>query len=567
MSTITSEQIQLTFGDDPLAILSIINRITGKTICRDGEQSLLLRLPTRLSDPIFLRQVSAFSVDGGTARFTVTDTSGDYQATCTVQASDQGLQFRVEASAPEPLWMVEWKVLGLQLHEVIVPALGGQAITHEMPEDAQLSYKYPFWWSAQFAIGVTAPDQGGIWLHTRDREPVFKVLRVHKLEEQADLFALGIGVEANAPLESRTLTAEWYLDAFDGSWKTPVDRHRQWLETAFDLVPYQEHPHFPAWANEINFVLEIWGMRRDIGRPAHTFSQMIERIEAFARMHPPQQTLLYLPGFAENGIDSNAPSYEPSEALGGRAAFKQLIERAHALGYRVMIHTNVLAMAFTHPHFPQFKEHQVVDLFGQRQAWGLDMDGDWLAEPYFAYINPGVRAWGELMESILGELIDSFNLDGVFLDQTLLAFNVSQGPNFVQGMRSHIQYLQYKFPHILFSGEGLHEQVVSALPMAQIHGIDSIARVHGIEGQSIWRQVHPVSTYLFGAYTKYVPHLLTKHPTNVMFERQEAAYQMLGILPALVLYKQSQPLDGAEVEQMLQRARQHYEPSSTATKA
>jgi hypothetical protein len=103
--------------------------------------------------------------------------------------------------------------------------------------------------------------------------------------------------------------------------------------------------------------------------------------------------------------------------------------------------------------------------------------------------------------------------------------------------------------------------------MAQIHGIDSIARVHGIEGQNVWRQVHPVSTYLFGKYTKYVPHLLTKHPTNAMFERQEAAYQMLGILPALVLYKQSQSLDGTEVEQMLQRARQHPEASSTTTKA
>jgi hypothetical protein len=567
MSTIASEQIQLTFGDDPFEISLIKNRVTGQTLCRNGEQSFLLRLPSRLSDPIFLRQVTTFSTSGREAHFALTDTSGDYQLACTVQASAHGLHFRVEVTSPEPVWMVEWKVLGLQLHEVIAPALGGQAITHEMPGDAQLSYKYPFWWNAQFAIGVSAPEEGGIWLRTMDQDPIFKVLRVHKVEEQEDLFALGIGIEASGPLESCTLTAEWYLDGFEGSWKTPVDIHRQWLETAFDLVPQQNHPHFPSWAKEINFVLEIWGMRRDIGRPAHTFSQMRERIEAFAKMHPPQQTLLYLPGFAENGIDSNAPSYEPSEQLGGRAGFAQLIDRAHTLGYRVMIHTNVLAMAFTHPQFSQFKEHQVVDLFGQRQGWGLDMDGDWLAEPYFAYINPGVHAWGELMASILGDLIHSFNLDGVFLDQTLLAFNVSQGPNFIQGMRAHIQSLQRKFPHVLFSGEGLHEQVVPVLPMAQIHGIDSIARVHGIEGQHVWRRVHPVSTYLFGKYTKYVPHLLTKHPTNSMFERQEAAYQMVGIVPSLVLYNQSQSLQGPEVEQMLQRARQLHQVISTVSSA
>jgi len=46
----------------------------------------------------------------------------------------------------------------------------------------------------------------------------------------------------------------------------------------------------------------------------------------------------------------------------------------------------------------------------------------------------------------------------------------------------------------------------------QIHGIDSITEVHGMEGQVAWREVHPVSSYLFGKYTKLTAHLLTKHP-------------------------------------------------------
>ncbi len=64
------------------------------------------------------------------------------------------------------------------------------------------------------------------------------------------------------------------------------------------------------------------------------------------------------------------------------------------MGYRVMIHTNALAMTFTHRLYPQFRKHQVVDAFGRPQGWGLDIDGDWLVEPYFAYMNPGVPAWG-----------------------------------------------------------------------------------------------------------------------------------------------------------------------------
>ncbi|HEX9652711.1 MAG TPA: hypothetical protein VGA99_03285, partial [bacterium] len=287
----------------------------------------------------------------------------------------------------------------------------------------------------------------------------------------------------------------------------------------------------------------------------HTFRETIERLKQWSKLHDPNHTLLYLAGFAENGIDSHAPDYNPSPALGGDQNFKELVQAAHEMGYRVMIHTNILAMTFTHRLFPKFKEHQVVDAFGRPQTWGLDMDGDWLAEPYFAYINPGAKEWGELMTGVIGDLINLFKVDAVFLDQTLLAFNVSRGPNFLEGMRQHIQRLQAAFPKILFAGEGQHEQTLSALPMAQIHGIDSIAEVHAMDGQAPWRRAHPVSTCLFGKYTRFTPHLLTKHPSHPMFKFQEAAYADLGVLPSLVLYHSSQPMDTPEARQMIERAK------------
>jgi hypothetical protein len=212
-------------------------------------------------------------------------------------------------------------------------------------------------------------------------------------------------------------------------------------------------------------------------------------------------------------------------------------------------------MTYTHPRWPAFAEHQVVDAFGQRLGWGNDMDGDWLPEPYFAYINPGAEAWGDLMEETLGRLIRDFDLDAVFLDQTLLAFNVSHGPNFLLGMRRHVERLQRAFPDVLFAGEGLNEQVLPALPFNQIHGIDSIAEIHGMEGKKPWRRVHPVSAAFFGPHTRFVAHLLTKHPSSPVFMAQEAAYATLDVVPSLVLYRKSQGMEGPEVEAMLARAR------------
>ncbi len=265
--------------------------------------------------------------------------------------------------------------------------------------------------------------------------------------------------------------------------------------------------------------------------------------------------MLYIPGFAENGVDSHAPDYNPSEKCGGERKFKQLINTAHELGYKVMIHTNVLALTFNHRMYKKFKNFQVVDPFNRTLGWAMDIDGDWLAEDYFAYVNPGYKEWGDYMIKVIGKLINKFNLDAVFLDQTLLAFNISKGPNFLTGMRDHINRLQKAFPNILFAGEGLHEHVLSVLPFAQIHGIDSLSEVHGMEGKKEWRKVHPVSSYLFGKYTKFCGHLLTKYPKHPMFKLQEKSYKKLNVIPTLSLYDNSQSINIPEVGEMISRAK------------
>ncbi|CAN5592688.1 hypothetical protein BH23BAC4_BH23BAC4_00800 [soil metagenome] len=553
-ASLNGPRIQISFDESPLTIKQIVHTPSGKTICSGGYQRFLLRLPKRASDPVQLTRVSDVSVEDEALTFTVADETDAFHARVRIEAGESGLRYSMAVSGPEPIWMAEWKMYGLDLNEVVVPALGGQALSREMPGEMQLSYKYPFWWNAQFALGELGNGNGGVWLRTTEVAPRFKVFRVHKLEEDADLFALGLGFEADAPVTKNTLEAEWTFDGYSGDWQQPTDTHSEWLREAFNLSPRSEHPHYPAWAEDINFVLEIWGMRNDWGRPAHTFDATIDRLKEFARLHPPGQTLLYLPGYAEEGVDSRIPDYNPGQKLGGDAGFKRLVDAAKGMGYRVMIHTNVLGMTYTHPRFAEFEKHQVVDPFGQKLGWGNDLDGDWLPEPYFAYINPGVTQWGDLMEKTLGRLINDFGLDAVFLDQTLLAFNDSEGPNFVIGMREHIARLQKAFPHVMFAGEGLHEQGLPVLPFVQIHGIDSISEIHGMEGERTWRRAHPVSTRLFGPFSRFMSHLLTKHPSSPGFKRQEEAYAELGVIPGLVLYRQTQEIDLPETHAMIARA-------------
>ncbi len=544
-----SADVEMIFNENPFHIEGIFILPDRTKVCASGILNFFIRTRDALSDPVFLSRYEEVHFDGNEISFRLMDVSGDYSARFIIMTSQDGIRISVNVDAPDPVWLIEWKLSGFEFDRMIIPALGGQEISSNMPDGNTLSYKYPFWWNAQFAIGMK--EGAGLLIHSRDDSPDLKLLRVGREKDQ---FSITYGFEAHAPLNSGSLDAEFYLRGFTGNWQDGVEIYRNWMEEGFSPVEFAQHQGFPSWADDISFVLELWGARKSF-TPGHTFSQMIERLKEWEKYYPPENTLVYLAGFAENGIDSHAPDYNPSEQCGSESEFIKLMEAAHSMGYKVMLHTNVLAMTFTHRLYNEFHKYQVIDPFGREQGWGMDMDGDWLPEPYFAYINPGYKEWGDLMEKVLGGLIEKYKADAIFLDQTLLAFNISKGPDFVSGMREHILRMQNCFPGVLFAGEGLHEQNVKALPFAQIHGIDSLSEVHGMEGQVPWRKAHPVSTYLFGKYTKYTGHLLTRHPSHPMFAIQEGAYADLGVIPVLSLYNSEQKIDMPEVRGMIERAK------------
>jgi hypothetical protein len=553
ISTVTAKKIQISFGTKPFLIKGIKNTDTGTWYVKDGLQTVKVRPLHTVSDPVFLNEIQSVKSDDRGIAFVLTDVTQDYRGEIRIDAVSDGIRFTAQVRGPVPLWMAEWELDSVLVREMIIPALGGQSLTEGMPAGTTLSYKYPFWWNAQFAIGSTGRE--GILIRTKDSKPLFKMLRVRRTDAG---FALSYGFEVDRSADARQLDAVWYLDAFEGSWKRAVDLHREWLAETYKLTPGVLHPHFPDWMKNINFILEIWGIGKERPEPMHTFDGMKKRLKEFSLLHDPRNTLVYLSGWAEHGIDSRAPSYNPSVELGGDRKFKELVDYGHRLGYRVMIHTNVLAMTYAHPLYDRYKRYQVVDIFGRKQSWGLDIDGDWLTEPYFAYMNPGHKAWGDLMEKIIGEAVTKFNIDAVFLDQTLLAFNVSKGPDFNEGMKKHIRRLQHAFPDILFGGEGINDYILDTLPYVQIHGIDSVADVHGMDGTTPWRHAHPVLTYLMTPYTRFVAHLLTKHPSHPMFALQEKAYSDLGVIPALVLYNHAQPVDIPAVRKMIERAKRMF---------
>lgn len=519
-------------------------------LCGGAHQKVIARPMNSVSEPVLFPTLISENYENNHARFVYKSETGEGEAVVDWKIVDSELVIKVRVLMDIPLWMVEWTLEGIQAEKMIIPALGGQCLSDSMRPGTKLDYKYPFWWNAKFVVGEFEND--GIMFFFRDTEPVHKLLRIQRGKET---FAMTLGQEAVAPVTEPSLSMELRVKGFSGTWENAVDEYRNWMKSAYQLKDLENNSGFPGWAKEKNIILELWGAHRELVVPGHTFNQMIERLDKWKEIHPPKETLVYLPGFAEHGIDSHAPDYGPSPQCGGPEQFRQLIKHAHELGYHVMVHTNVLAMTYTHRMWKEFKKYQVVDVFGRQQGWAMDLDGDWLTEPYFAYMNPGYRQWREYMETVMRTLVEKYQVDGIFLDQSLLSFNDNNGVNFLQGMVDHVNYLRNAFPEILFAGEGLHEFNVRCLPMAQIHGIDSIADVHGQEGELPWRTVHPVSAALFCNFTRITGHLLTKNPENPVFDKQEESYAQIDALPVIALYNSDQSWDYPGIKKVLERAK------------
>ncbi|MCF7850923.1 MAG: DUF6259 domain-containing protein [Candidatus Marinimicrobia bacterium] len=513
-------------------------------------QFVLVRTLDAVSDPRVLTptKLTGDESNGYTIHFG--DRSGNWHARLEIIRKAHDHEFTLLVSGPEPIWIQEWYISDLEVDDWIVPALGGRILSSNMPVGQQESYKHPFWWNAQFVIGQKRDS--GLVLRSDDESTNLKVLRIKRT---LNGFELGYGFEASNPTTNEPLSCSWSLSEFQGDWRVPVQQHKTWLNSVRPHCVTQGQGKPVSWIKDIDFILEIWGANRNADTPFHTFKEMEERISDFAKLHSPSTTLLYLPGYANNGIDSLAPDYSPSTQCGGEAGFAHLVKLAHELGYKVMIHTNVLALTFQHPEFQNLRDVQVVDCFGRKQTWGMDIDGDWLPEPFFAYANPGYAKWGDLMERVLRSLIKKYALDAVFLDQTLLAFNTPGQPDFLKGMATHVQRLRESFPGVLFGGEGIHDHIAQELILAQIHGIDGIPGIHGSDSAEEWCKAHPVLVETFRPESMIVPHLLTRHPSHPDFMRQDEIYDFLNIMPMLALYDRSQAIYEPGVKRLLDRSK------------
>nr|HPK00644.1 DUF6259 domain-containing protein [Candidatus Hydrogenedentota bacterium] len=435
------------------------------------------------------------------------------QTTVTTEADE--IVVRQEAVSPQQdLWGVEWSVAGIPLdRNIIVPGQSGVRLTADTP-GSQFTFEYPMTWEAQLVIVEGAG--GGFYVWAQDPQAQFKRLIV---ERRQGGWRLRFTAMAYAPFEecSRLVSPGWRLGTYEGDWRVPARRYRDWMLRTFNPAPVEQQ--HPSWVQDMRCLVVI---KLDL-----------EMLEQLGEILDPSQTILYVPGWRTPGYDRDYPNYSDVYP-----ELKPFIDKAHELGFKVMLHVNYFGVDPLNAHYEQFEPYQV------RSPWGPHEKEWWLwtratPEIKFAYINPACAAWRDLFTDCMVRLCESSGADALHLDQTLCIYNDYngriEGMTMAEGNIALHRQLREALPEVALSGEGLNEITCAHEAFAQRH-VWGLQHVEGTWDRALLETAHPISSYLFRPYTIITGYLGCAPPASgQLYAAWNEAYEHWGVIPTLKL--------------------------------
>ena len=451
---------------------------------------------------------------------TVQDDGRQMTMTVTLDPATGDLLIRQSGSAQRKgLYGIQWGIAGLDSTRLrtIVPGDSGLCLDQRFPA-ASMQFNWPMSWEAQMVVAEGAKGaKGGFWVWSQDADMQFKALTWAREKGQV---ALGFQSHNHAPFDDlkSVESVEWRLAFFAGDWRVPAKRYREWMEQS-DALAHLDLQQ-PAWAKDIRFVAII-------GADAKTLDLLKAQV-------PPAATLLYCPGWRQDGYDQNYPDYTAA------ADFAAYVRYAHALGFRVMPHMNYFGCHERHPAYARFQPFHMKNPFTKALEYWVPPRArakkDEFIPQKFAYINPASKAWRDELTLRLVAAQRQYGFDAIHLDQTLCIVNDANGQidgtYCPQGNLLLHRQLREALPGIALSGEGLDEVTCRYEAFAQRHAPLAVDHSFGSWNDEYIACGHPLSSYLLAPYTKPYGYLGMANPSSSgLYLAWKRAYANWGVLP------------------------------------
>ncbi len=514
--TVTTANTVATFqGPD---LVGLTNTLTGESYLKSPSATPLMNLET-LAGPSYSLQASTWTGGGATsASLTMQDSVRAVTIAVTVDPASQEIVITLSGQTTQPgATAAYWAIAGLDMSagHLIVPASSGIVLDQQHLEWGSMLV-YPSDWQAQMAVYETSV--GSMVLYSTDSQYLRKQLRVASRTNPT--IDLSVATEAIAPWPSATSvpTVEWRLKSFAGDWRTAAAVYRDWL--AANRPPVSNSNH--AWVNNIRTVIQV-------GSAAS--SGMIQNpsiLDTLAAELTPSQTLIYIPNWRQSAYDVNYPDYTPASGV------VSFVAKAHTLGFKVMLHTDLVGVTPSNADFASVQQWQLKDP-GTLQLMGSEWSSPASTPNRFAFIDPASSVFRKLFISRVGAAVAAVQPDALHLDTSSYMFNDGNGPiegmNYAQGVVQLHKDLIAAFPNLALGGEGTNDAIYAYNSFAQNAWSGDYTTLLG----------HPIASFLWNSQTsgqtqiQYYGHLGQPAATDPNFKSFVALVEREGILPVLVV--------------------------------
>lgn len=439
--------------------------------------------------------------------------------------------------------------------------------------------------SSPFQVFMVNYKDNAHWsLRTSEGPP--RVSRVAVLRE-GDSFKTTVYTEELATDFSPVYESPTIYFEPEAPWQKIATRVRKGLEKDFAVPSRDSRTDIPAWTRQTALVVDLDGLGY-FGETNHTFLQMEDRVDELAGLFSPEKTLLQVTGWSGR-FDFDYPDYEPTESIGGKQGFAQLVDKAHDLGFKVMTSFNIQALGCERmDQYRQFEADLVQDSAGVPAAFRMDWDGDGVCETVINYVSLDCPAWRELLLDAIDGLVRSYSIDAVYLDQACCFWNDPRHDHY-RGFRTLMSQIRETFPQLLIAGEGLaRDFMLSEVPLISESDYplyEPVGSRHPIADELcqdyILRYLHPMVALSPDGRGGTFPHDVCSAPVS---ERSDKRFQRSltswpwtrrgtydtacferGLIPTLTIANWTDDLHSDEVRQVLSLA-ERYRPGQRRVK-
>jgi hypothetical protein len=359
------------------------------------------------------------------------------QAIFRISVKDESFCFSSSISNADAEWLpreitypilTEIKRKGIEA-KVFLPSGLGQCFENPAMLGSK-SFDYPSGRGTMQWLTINT-GKSGFYLATHDESRSKKRFNIaYSIEKQAFSSSVTFPIFSNS-FESPEIT----LRLYHGKWFEAAKYYRSWYDTKFTL------PSIPLWVKqEAGWLLAI--LKQQNGYVMWKYHEL-DQLCDIATQNGLKTIGLF--GWANGGHDYLYPNYIPDDLLGGRAALKAAIERAHKKGIRIVLYANgTLIDAST--EFYRYEGNNAIALQEDKSAYTSSIRKYNSSTPVvFAEASYSSKIWRETMLNLALQAHD-LGADGILYDQVgvknaTLNFSTTQDHKLPQESGTKFRYI------------------------------------------------------------------------------------------------------------------------------